>query len=201
MVLIMSSWLIIASGESARETIFNAPFDHVRNYKIMTINSSWQLAPFANIHYTNDGDWYINERSKTYFNARGKFYCSDPLRKIPGTCRDYLFHKNSRGLDMRPGCLAWGGNSGYAGINLAAQLGAKKIVLVGYDMCGKSHWHGDHDAKVRKDFNFPMWIPRFKELAESASRLGITILNASKISKIECFQYVDIVEGLQWLGE
>lgn len=196
----MNSWLIIASGESARETLFKAHGEYKGRINIMTINSSWRLCPVANVHYSNDGDWYQNELPKMAA-ARGEKYCGDPLRNIPGTRRDYLFHKNSRGLDMRPGCLAWGGNSGYAGINLAAQLGAKKIVLVGYDMCGNSHWHGEHDATVKKPFNFPMWIPRFRELAEAASRRGITILNASKISKLECFQYVDISEGLKWLGE
>jgi hypothetical protein len=197
------NWLIIASGESARETMFNAPFDKVRNYKIMTINSSWQLAPFADVHYSNDGDWFENEirHQGMALLAGGEMYCGDPLRNVPGTNRDYLFDKKMRGLTKQRGKLAWGGNSGYAGINMATQLGAKKILLVGYDMCGKSHWHGDHDAKVRKDFNFPMWIPRFNELYFCASVEDVEIRNASPISALKCFPKVDILEGLKWLGE
>ena len=195
-------WLIIASGESAAKTLAGQNLADL-SISVMTINSSWRLYPLAHVHYSNDGDWFEHEMRSTGIltEAKGLFFCGDPLRKVSRTIRHYLFHKNSRGLDMRPGCLAWGGNSGYAGINLAAQLGAEKIVLVGYDMKGASHWHGEHDPAVKKPFNFPMWVPRFKELADAAKGRGIEILNASPDSALTCFTKADIKGALEWLAD
>jgi ABC-type transporter Mla MlaB component len=41
---------------------------------------------------------------------------------------------------------------------------------------------------VKKDFNFKMWIQRFKELSRDLQRQKVCAINCSPISKLDCFQ-------------
>lgn len=180
------TWVILASGESLKPVKVNC--------NVMTINSSWQACPTANVHYSNDYDWYSRELPKMRKECTGRFMCGHPEKMVRGTDQSYKFDKGYRGICMEPGRIAWGGNSGYAGINLAIQLGAKRVILLGYDMCGKSHWHGEHHKSVRKPFNFPMWIQRFDEMARDAKLMGVEIINCSPISALKCFPKMSIDE-------
>jgi hypothetical protein len=173
----MTDWIIIASGHSAPGSLEGVD---LTGRRVITVNSSWRLWPDADYHYSNDYDWWQHEA----FEGRGVKLCGDPDHQMG----HWRFVKRHRGLCMDPGKLAWGGNSGYAAINLAYHLGAKRIYLVGYDMCGKSHWHGHHAAVVKKDFNFKMWIQRFKELSRDLQRQKVCAINCSPISKLDCFQ-------------
>lgn len=174
----MTTWTILASGESLLESM-----EGIRG-NVMTINSSWRAWPDAQIHYSNDHDWWQHE---TDFKGTGRKMCGSPV-SVGGVDNSYRFDKGYRGLCMQPGRIAWGGNSGYAGVNLAAQLGATRILLCGFDMRGKSHWHGDHSPAVRKPFNFPMWISRLEELARDCRRRRIEVINCSAQTNLKCFK-------------
>lgn len=59
-----------------------------------------------------------------------------------------VFRRQDEGLCGGGGVLAWNNNTGALAINLALQMGAERIFLLGYDL-GKvgddSHWH-DHNG-------------------------------------------------------
>lgn len=100
-------------------------------------------------------------------------------------------HKDGLGLD----CIRYGGNSGYQAINLAFLFGAKRIILLGYDMQktdGKSHWHGDHPGSLRKESALASWVQRFDSLASDLKYYGVEVLNASRETALKCFERVDI---------
>ena len=174
------TWIILASGESLPQSI--AEVD-LTGQHVMTINSSWRMAPGAAVHYSNDHDWWQHE---TDFRGTGRRMCGSAIT-IPGVDNSYRFDKKARGLCLSPGRIAWGGNSGYAGINLAVQFGASRILIAGFDMCGKSHWHGDHHPRIRKPFNFRMWLQRFDELARDCRRQRIEVINCSARTELKCF--------------
>ena len=73
------------------------------------------------------------------------------------------------GFDERLGWLRHGKNSGYAATHLAAQLGARTIVLVGFDfraVDGRSHFFGDHPLElslaVQAPPDYAKWAMAFR---------------------------------------
>lgn len=65
--------------------------------------------------------------------------------------------------------LGWNYSTGGSAINLALTLGAKRIYLLGFDVClvdGKSHWHDGLRTGLTRDSVFERFIRGFKCIAE-----------------------------------
>lgn len=104
------------------------------------------------------------------------------------------------GLETRADTLAHGNNSGYAAINLAYHLGAKRIVLLGYDMGnvgGKSHFHDGYATRATSDEIYQkQFIPGFDFLAAELKKKGVEVLNACPTSKLTAFPRISLDRGL-----
>jgi hypothetical protein len=98
------------------------------------------------------------------------------------------------GYDPEPGCVRTGGNSGYQALHVAIQSGAKRILLLGFDM-GGTHFFGRHVAPLRNtpQHAFANWIGRFPALAGN----GAEIINCTPGSALKCFPHVPLAEALQ----
>lgn len=100
----------------------------------------------------------------------------------------------------RAGHVGSGGNSGFQAINLAAQLGADPIVLVGFDMRVDHglHWHGRHAGNLRNPSptNIREWRQRLNLAAASLAARGITVLNASPESALTAYPIVPFGRAL-----
>ena len=85
---------------------------------------------------------------------------------------------------------------GYQAINLAIQLGAKRVVLLGYDMKladdGKRHWFGDHPQQVAAHSQYQTFIDCFKGMADVLSKTQIWIYNCTPDSALTCFIKKDL---------
>lgn len=100
---------------------------------------------------------------------------------------------------MLPGSIAGGSNSGYQVINLAAQFGARRIILLGYDFKrtgGKSHWHGDHPRPLGNLGNLRMWCEHMGLLARDLAAAGIDVVNASRETALTCFRRMPLEDAL-----
>lgn len=173
----------IASGES----LIQEDVNFVRNRaKVITVNTSFRVAPWADAHYSSDRDFWFSYIEEMRATCKGEFWSGDADLKGTDLYR-CPFDKARRGLSTEPGILAWGGNSGYCAVGLAYQFGAARVVLLGYDMQGSTHWHGEHPAHIRKPFNFPFWLQEFEKLARDAKRVGLEIVNCSRATALDCF--------------
>lgn len=88
-------------------------------------------------------------------------------------------------------------NSGAGAIALAAQLGARRIVLLGYDAQktgGAAHWHEDHPAGLGNAGSVGKWPRQFAELAKSLA--GVEIINASRETALTCWPRMTLEEAL-----
>lgn len=85
--------------------------------------------------------------------------------------------------------LPRGGNSGYQAVNLAYQLGAKTILLLGFDMKG-THYFGNHPDGLVQDSPFHNFIESFKTITE------VEIINCSPDSALTCFPYMRIQDAI-----
>lgn len=95
--------------------------------------------------------------------------------------------------------IHWGGNSGYQAINLAYLWGARRVVLLGYDMQktdGKSHWFGDHPKGLNGNSPYPTWIQKFDRLAADLKSEGVEVINATRETALRCFQRANLEDIL-----
>lgn len=169
--------------------------------RVITVNDTWQLAPWADVHYSSDHDWWDHSLPRMRAECLGEFWTGYPFNDWarPLDVNQCPYDKQARGIITKPGRIAWGGNSGYCAIGLAVQFGAVRIVLLGYDQQdphGKGHWHGQHPDAIRKDFNWPMWHQRFAEAAADLQRLGIDVINCSRESALTCWRRESLEELL-----
>lgn len=184
--------VVLASGESM--TPADAAYCRARA-RVITVNTTFRLAPWADAHYSSDADWWLAHLDEMRGSCFGEFWTGHPGAPIAEDIRVCAYDKRARGLVETPGRIAWGGNSGYCAIGLAYQLGARRIVLVGFDQQG-GHWHPDHPEAVRKPPNWPMWRERFGEMAADCRRLGVEVLNSTRSTALDCFPLVRLREAL-----
>ena len=96
-------------------------------------------------------------------------------------------------LCSEPGKIHTGSNSGYAAINLAFHMGAKTIVLLGYDMRMKGnqrHWFNDRPEVLNIGSCYNQFIQSLNTI--DTKKHGIEILNASRRTALTCFPLVDL---------
>lgn len=102
-------------------------------------------------------------------------------------------------LTDMPGVIGWGGNSGFHALNLAVQFGARRIVLVGYDMQVEAglHWHGAHEGMYNPT---PESTARWRRIIDGAASdlelLGVEVINASAISALTAYPKKPLMEAM-----
>jgi len=105
--------------------------------------------------------------------------------------------------ESRPGLgkskIHFGSNSGYQAINLAYLLGAKRIILLGYDMQredNKAHFFGSHP--YHKQSGGPTnalmrdWCLKFEQLAYDLHREGVEVINATRKTALTAFKQQEL---------
>ena len=101
--------------------------------KIITINDSYRLCPWADVIYFCDKSWWYKHRAEIQQVFTGGCIVTLENRQIEGM--HSLRSSGKTGLETADhSAIRTGGNSGYQAIGVAAHLGAARIVLLGYDM-------------------------------------------------------------------
>lgn len=156
--------------------------------RIIAINDNYILAPFADVLYACDLQWWDWHKGVPEF--AGTRWTQDPVAAEKYSL-NYIRGIDSPGLSTDPEILHTGSNSGYQAINLAYLLGAKRIILLGYDMkfssCGLSHWFGDHPNLVRS--NYDRWLSGYQTIADQCL---VEVINCTRDTALECFPKSDI---------
>jgi hypothetical protein len=147
--------------------------------------------PTANVIYGCDDHWWpyhlqnIKKISKAeLWTQCEKAAIKHNLNRIEG--------KSLPGLGRK--IIHFGGNSGYQAINLAFLFGAKKIVLLGFDMKKdgeKVHFFGNHPYHQRgqgpSDWTMDRWRFNFDQLAKDLASEGVEVINATRKTALTCF--------------
>jgi len=110
----------------------------------------------------------------------------------------YLAATGKAGLESRQSAIRTGRNGGYQAINLAVHLGAKRIILLGFDMKpdkkGRDHWFGEHPNKV--PLNYDLMVRLFDTLVEPLAARGVEVINCTPGSAIKAFPKVGLRKAL-----
>lgn len=156
---------------------------------VLVTNNTHQAAPWADMLYAADLQWWEVHREATRAFKGLKVSASDPPYEEVKSLRI----TDAEGYDPDPECIRTGGNSGYACVHIAAQAGAKRILLCGFDMRG-GHWHPDHERPLRTTppITYDRWIARFGTLAPEMRARGIDVVNCTPRSALRCFPLADL---------
>ncbi len=163
--------------------------------KIIAIKDAIRLCPTADLLYGCDAKWWA------YYGPTLTF--SGPRYALEAKAAPWatvLRWTGETGLELDPTALRTGRNSGYQAINIAVHLGARRIVLLGYDMHhgGKAghHWFGKHPYATA-DPPYDHFRRMFPTIVEPLAALGVEVVNATPSSSLTCFPRVSLVEALE----
>lgn len=188
----MRTAVAIASGPSLTQQ----DVDYCRHKKatVATVNTSFRLAPWADIHYSNDHDWYQTYIEELIKNPARKI-CGHPDYRHPAV-ETIAYDRDLIGINLESDFLCWNANSGGALIDLLAKLGHEKIILLGFDFSwdgDKSHHHGDHPKHLQhRKPGFHRWVPYFKRIHEDSIALGIDVVNCTRRTELPFFRRAEL---------
>jgi hypothetical protein len=172
------------------------PGGSAREVRLIVVNRSWELAPWADLCYGADAQWWRGAANCPGF--AGIKVCGQAIE-----FRDVAHIKvdsKAQGLSLDPAMLVSGGNSGYQAVNLAALAGASRILLVGFDMRagpgGALHWHPPHRARNPFPHRMGEWAAKFRDMVPGLATLGVEVVNCTPGSAIDAFPFATLEEVL-----
>jgi hypothetical protein len=174
----------------------------VSNTAIDTVDSETKaiipaFAPWADVLYAADLKWWRHYQDqalkfpgiKVTIGPRKTFHEVYSLER--SDCKAY---------DPHPTRIVYGGNSGYQALHLAVQFGAKRVLLLGFDMKngrrGRKHWFGSHPGKLNSNAQFNGWIRAFDRFSKVLTEMGITVINCSPDTALRCFRRASVEKAL-----
>jgi len=195
--------VVVASGpsfceEQADAIVAARAADRCR---VIVVNDNWKAIPNADICYAADGSWWrYHIETIRDCGFAGELWSHD-LQAARRFGLTPIRGKQKAGLSTDSGVIHNGGNSGYQAIGLAFHFGARRIVLVGFDMKrrddGLRHWFGDHPAPLRNSDPYArLFLPKFPDLARDLAREGVDVVNATRDTALDCFRRADLETAL-----
>jgi hypothetical protein len=183
----------------------------IHDKHVIGVNQAFMIGDWIDIVFWGDKKWYLQNRQS--------------LGKFPGlkmTCHPYFANgrfdqenikcvlkdnQKPMGISSDPAKSSWNSNSGAAAISVAANMGATKIILVGFDMkldeSNRQHWHAEYGTAKRENMDsrklpFSRHLAGFAQIAKDAKVRGIIIINAcpdSEIKELPKMSVKDILKG------
>ena len=171
---------------------------------VIGVNDAFDLGDYVSVLFFGDTRWYWARKEQVQRFKGLKITCNrgtkwgkghESVVREPGI--NTLAIHNSFGLTDRRDRLAWNRSSGGAAINVAVHLGAKRIVLIGYDMDDDNR--GPDGLLIK---HTPGMINEFKpgvykfqqgamaKIQKAAKQRDVEILNASPGTAIKDFKKV-----------
>lgn len=191
---------VLASGPSMTE---EDAIIASEKWTAIAVNKTYELVPYWNLDfiYSNDEDWYASSEAfnRRPFTITALGYSGKPLADelIKQNKFDIVLpYKDKPHISVDPDYLSWGGNSGYAAINFAYWLGAKRIIMLGFDQSwdgDKPRWHGRHKEGLQNQKpGFHRWAVYFNQAAKDYAALGVEVINCSRRTTLECFPRMNL---------
>jgi len=119
---------VLASGPNMSQEVADA----LREHRRIVVNFTHRLAPDADMLVAMDGNWPKELRDFTGLRVTGVL--DDDLDAL------YIGPRWER-VQIAPGHEIEVHNSGLTAIRIAAQMGAARIILAGFDLGTPGHWY------------------------------------------------------------
>jgi len=175
--------------------------------RVIAINDAYRLAPFADVCYFADSEWWGWHKDRAEFIAFAGQKCSIADSGANITDKDVYILSNANGrghgygLSLDPRQIVTGRNSGYQALNIAVLAGAKTVILLGFDARepstdGKTHWFGDHPRREPIAV-YAEYRKAFSAGAGAIEAAGVRVVNCSPGSAIDAFPKMELEDALQ----
>lgn len=188
--------VLVATGPSAGTADLEIVM--AGGWPCVVINDAWRLAPWAHLLYACDTSWWRYHGAAVCSGFAGERWTQCEiaarefgLRRIAGV--------DAAGLSEDPRLIYFNANSGAQAMNLAMHRGARRFVLVGYDMGavgGMEHFFGSHPEPIARPTPYDQLLRNFAVIARDCERLGLPVVNASLVSRLTCFPKSDLASAL-----
>jgi hypothetical protein len=144
--------------------------------------------------YAHDWKWWTHPSHKDAMNFPGLKVGGEGAPKGVFALRN----TGILGFDPDPRNMRVGGNSGFQAIHIAIHGGAKRVLLLGFDMHG-GHWHGPHPSGLTNagEESYLRWIGRFESLIPAIAQLGLEVINCTPGSQLKCFPMMSLEDALE----
>jgi hypothetical protein len=163
--------------------------------RVIAVNNAYQLGPWPVMFY-GDHRWFLLHAEGLARFPGLKITTSTQQQGAQGQAMGVRVVDKAKGpfgIQRNPRVVSWNKSSGACAINVAVHLGAKKIVLLGFDMKrieGKSNWHVDHPQTPNID-PYPAFLVPFQSIAHDLKAIGIECVNATLGSALTVFPIVE----------
>lgn len=195
---------VIGGGASIKRSEVDSLRGRLR---VVTINESHQLAPWADALYSCDGKWWRLRKADWMKFAGLKVTADDVAPREFKELKQLRFRSVTPGNYARHllldnyGEIGTGQGSGFQVVNWLAQLSVKGIMLLGFDGCiidNKVHWHGMHPEQLNNpdQSTFMAWKRWMENAAPQLAALGIEVINCSMLSTLGCFMRIECAATL-----
>lgn len=165
---------------------------------VLVTNLTFRAAPWADHLYCLDGLWWREYGPEARATFKGRMWTPSVAASEMFGATLVTMRKRARGLSRSRGVM-YGCNSGRHLIDLAYQLGARRMVLLGYDMgptkAGREHWHEPYPADVRMTPAYGSWARELVMVAQDLKALGVNVLNCSRRTSLSAFRIESLDES------
>lgn len=199
-------------------SVYSPYMKDIHECHVIGINAAYLIGDWIDMMFFGDAKFYLRYRQSLAKWPGLKVSCTPTIEKVPWI--KYLSKDSTHpyGISQRRDCISWNQNSGASAISLAAHLGAKRIILLGFDMkndeTGKRHWHNLYSTPsppptkvilpkrnkgrglVKHTLPFERHLRGFPEIARNAKSMEIEILNVGLDSAITVFLKFSLKELL-----
>lgn len=188
-------------------SVYSPYMEYLHDKHVIGINVAYLIGDWISMVFFGDNRFYVQHR-KELAKHPGLKVSSNPIAGKTDWVK-YLAKENRKpkGISENPKTVCWNGNSGAAAISVAANAGAKRIILLGFDMsldeAYRQHWHKLYAAtapkpnpKRKNRLPFSRHLLGFEFIAKDAKERGIEIINVCPESAITQFPKVNLKELL-----
>ncbi|KAA6039317.1 hypothetical protein F3I27_23250 [Pantoea sp. Bo_2] len=169
----MTTFICIASGPSL--TAGDCRLATASGHPVIVVNSCISLAPDCDHLFAADCSWW------------DKYHSTLKTRAQCWTVSGRAHLRYGVNLFRPPDNDSF--NSGQRAMQLAAHLGAERIILLGYDcsLANGTHWHGEHPDGLKNpdSESIRRWQSEFQRLADSLP--SVSIINCSRHTSLTRF--------------
>ena len=204
--------VLVASGPSLTREDVAYCRRCVSRPHVLVVSDSWQYAPWADALYSYEAAWWNHHQGVPAF--RGQKWSSVPLEStsrnvdldirpqadsVEQWALQWVRGEDRLGLSFDPQLIHYGSNSGYQALNLAILFGARRIVLLGYDMQstgGREHFFGPHPHPLRRWSDFAKFADMFRAAVPDLAAHNIEVINCSRETALDCFPRARLKDAL-----
>lgn len=167
------NFICIASGPSLN--VEDCARARESGHSIIAVNSSWIAVPDCHHIFAGDYLWWVHNHDVA--NPKAQWWTQS------------LRARDKFGINLFRPAESGPFNSGQRAIQLAAHLGAYRVILLGYDctLANGAHWHGRHPATMHNPVprEVGRWHTDFSSLISQLP--DVEIINASRHTALTCF--------------